>query len=216
MRALLVLAAALSGCASLSTLQTARTLDAGDVTYDVGVVAATNLRRDLFARSASVAPQVEAGLRRGLTDGVDAGYRIWFLGFNADVKVRLFDDKKLALAVAPGFGVEKTYAFYGLDFYLPLLAQWRLNSMLDLYVVPKAIGRVSLGHGWQLDYGAGGSLGVAVRIAENMVVLPEIDAIWPHLGGEDPCGLQLGPVSATCMRPGVPVVAFAFGLVFER
>lgn len=215
MRALL-LALSLCGCASVATLQTALPVEKGKTVYDFGGIAATDLGRDLFARGPSLGPQIHAGARRGVGDGFDVGYRFWLSGFSADVKVLLKQTDKYAVAIAPGLGLEKTYAFYGVDLYVPIIAQMQLSDDIDLYVAPKAIGRVSLGHGSQLALGAGASVGFAIWLDEHMTILPELVAIWPGLVGEDPCGLQLGPVSASCLRPGAPVVALAVGLQFRR
>ncbi len=211
-----VIALAACGCASMTTLQTARTLEKGDIAYDFAGVATSDLGRDMFERGVTVGPQFVAGARGGLADGVDFGIHIWPVGFKAGPKARLIDTDYFALSVAPEIGLEKTYAFYGVDLYLPLLVEVDFTDFLALYASPKAIGRMSIFHGFTTDLGVGGSVGFAISVTDSVTILPEASVLYPAYRGEDWCGLQVGPLGSSCPRPGAPIVAFAVGVSVLR
>lgn len=54
----------------------------------------------------TVLPQVEASLRHGVTEGVDVGFELSGIGFEANARIRLIEARRLVLSVVPNVGFE--------------------------------------------------------------------------------------------------------------
>ncbi|MCB9737944.1 MAG: hypothetical protein H6747_01675 [Deltaproteobacteria bacterium] len=152
----LVLGLATSGCMSISAVQTARTLDPGQVQVQVGggSLGVTTETRDtttdaqgntikgaLTTDTASI-PEIELGARLGLTEGLDAGLKLVFpLSLMADVKYQFLDHSRVAGAVGLVAGYQ-TVTFNDdelktLDLVVPLYFSVDLTEWLTAYASPK-------------------------------------------------------------------------------
>lgn len=92
-----VLALLLQSCASLSSLQSAKTTPKGKVTNSISMEYAPNL-----SSGHTLSPSV--GMRFGMTHWLDLGTRFWPIGAQADAVVRVISIP--AFWVATGLGVQ--------------------------------------------------------------------------------------------------------------
>lgn len=97
----------LSGCASMSTMQTARTTEKGEFGYDVG---GGYIKTDIALGTADTisfkAPFLEIGGRYGVTDKLDLGAKLTLIGTaTADAKYQFLGDGESMLAGSAGFGL---------------------------------------------------------------------------------------------------------------
>jgi hypothetical protein len=175
-RAWLLLMTASLGCASATTLGTARTLEPGVLQPSVSVKAPM--------------PLLEVGVRRGLTESVDVGARVggYFstpmtvLSVAADSKVQLRRSVDPGsgwdFAVVPGAGYEQAVVggqrLHSVHFSLPLLLGKNLGRH-QLIFGPRLIDQIL----WNRDsetinvlfYGT--SVAFAWRISEKVQLIPE-------------------------------------------
>jgi hypothetical protein len=186
--ALLVLA----GCPSLSTLQTPRTVPPGDLRVAVGAEAVGAPTSD----GNLTAPQIELGLRYGLSENWDIGAKLYGLGLELGVKYQfLRGDFDAALAPAASFIAFSTKNSAGDKvsaqvFYLhvPLLFGANLNDVVTfafgpkfLYAVVNASGTSSGTSSSATASGAmlGGYVGLPLRLGRAFWLAPEINVYKP-------------------------------------
>ncbi len=192
--AALALAPLWLACPSVSTMGSARTLQAGALQGFVGP--------GLYAATSSSSPtvtlpQIEGGIRYGVTDRVELGAKFWLLGFNVEGKFALFrpesPDEGVNLSIAPGLGyltlgdsTAGTASTSGvLNLYVPVLLGIRLRGH-ELIFAPKLIDTLvfgtstgGAGTGNILSFGA--SLGFAVKLADGFRIVPEIAVLYPAI-----------------------------------
>jgi len=129
------------GCASLSTMQTARVTEKGKFDYLVDYGSA--YYADMPPNHCPVA---EFGLRYGITDYLDVGYKISISSISTlDFKYQFLGDKKSKFAgsiglgggIAMGMGDGATAFTY--DTMLPVYFSYHPNDWLSLYCSPKYI-----------------------------------------------------------------------------
>ena len=178
---LLVILAATSGCVSMSTLQTARTLEEGHTrqsfgggTYkskskdDTGLEIETNL------------PYVEYSYRMGLVKDVDLGLKVTLIGsYAADAKYQFYSDEKFAASTGFGLGymsykitsgsTEKEVKY--IDAMLPLYLSYDFAKSFSLYMSPKFIYRSASGDATGSDQIKG--LGIGAKIGDQSGVFVE-------------------------------------------
>ena len=150
-----------SGCASLSTVQTAHVLRPGEtkVTTSASLVGggvpgltfgAVDATRDETLADVGVpVPQVEMELRRGFGERWDAGIRAFLLGAGADVKFQFLQLEKWDAAFAPGvsgsyinFSDAGTRRRFGeADLTLPILFGRHIGRSSSFVFGPKVHGR---------------------------------------------------------------------------
>jgi hypothetical protein len=97
-----------TGCASFSTMKTARAIDPGtsQVTFSGGVVGANVPYDDGSGRVHHPAgPQFELGVRYGIADGFDLGAKVWALGGELNSTISLVRSSVFDLALAPSIGI---------------------------------------------------------------------------------------------------------------
>jgi hypothetical protein len=149
----------LTGCFSLMSYQTADTIPKGGVDLGFGW-SVTKLNKieytgengqtesadtDKLGTIPNLLPDIL--LRFGLSDNIDMGMRLFFLGVHGDAKFRLVNTKAFSLALAPGVLYSRPlliFSQYGLD--LPLLFTFKLGEYTKIYGGIK--GEVS---GWTLE-----------------------------------------------------------------
>ncbi len=186
-----LLAISLSGCASFTTMSTARTLPAGHWQFSLAPI---GLHSEDWAIGEGDIPgsftfvQLEAGARYGLTDSLELGGKLWLGGVGVDLKWQLLRTEFLDVAVDPGVG------------YLALSGEGGTLHVVTLY--PALLLGIPLGGGSQLVLGpkvvdqifiaaaggqtasesalfAGSTVGIALRLGERFTLLPEVAFMWP-------------------------------------
>lgn len=177
----------LSGCASVSTMGLARTLNKGGAQGWVGpsgggVVA---LGASPGSQATTIGyPLVEGGGRIGITDHFELGGRIGFSGIGIEGKVAFLRpptmDSGVNVSINPGF----TFAGFGggdlftgtLTFHLPVLIGIDFNGH-ELVLGPRIIDQVVFGALTAAPINvlyAGGSVGFAVKVSPTFRMIPEL------------------------------------------
>jgi hypothetical protein len=182
----------LGGCPSLSTLQTPRTVPPGDLRVAVGAEAVGVPTSE----GTLTAPQIELGLRYGLSESWDIGAKLYGLGAEFGAKYQfLRGDFDAALAPAFSFIAFSTKNDTGDKvsaqvFYLhvPLLFGANLNDSVTvafgpkfLYALVNATGTSSTTSQSATASGAmmGGYLGLPLRLGRAFWLAPEINLYKP-------------------------------------
>jgi len=180
----------LTGCPSISTLGTARTLPKGKGQFFVapGAMVLKDFQRtsDGVADSFTL-PSMEVGGRYGVTDSFELGGKVWSLGMEIDSKFQVFraetPDAGLDLAIAPGVSVypfrsgdtDAVYAYL----HLPLLLGINAGGS-QLVLGPRLSDLIVRASGENLNVlFLGGSLGYAWKAGDGFRLLPEVSVAWP-------------------------------------
>ncbi|MGB8932178.1 MAG: hypothetical protein WCC48_13120 [Anaeromyxobacteraceae bacterium] len=197
MKWLATLGAALlaGGCASFSTMSTARTvgLDATQVWVAPEVVGVTFDTGSPPDRQSFSIPQLEVGVRRGVTEDFELGAKLWLLGTALEGKFQVVrsetQDAGVDVAIAPSIGWLGFNAGAGggnfnvVTGYLSVPIGLNVPGGSQLVLTPKAIyqrymASDSGGSGSAGLLFLGGSVGYAWRLG-TMYVLPEISVMQP-------------------------------------
>lgn len=180
--------AAWTGCASLSSFQSARTLGHGhwQAGGALGVQGAAG--KDVGDGPSARWPLFELSGRYGLTDWLDVGGAASLTGVRAMAKARLYASEGFALSVAPEVGGavfeegdERVGQFTA---SLPLLAGWRLTDSVEAVVGPRLLylrgfpGSDAPPRDREV-FGAGTSLGAVIRVSGWVCLVPEVAALIP-------------------------------------
>lgn len=168
----------LTGCVSMSGLQTARTLPPGEsqATFGGGVYSSDSLvksQEDQVQLEKISLPYLEASYRRGFGEKWDAGVKVALIGtLNADMKYSLFAGEQWAFAVGAGLGYidyesssgldTQKYKVTIIDIHLPLYASYDFSDRFAVYMIPKYILRTMSGDSSDSASLAGGTLGLKV------------------------------------------------------
>jgi hypothetical protein len=175
-----------AGCATVGTLQTAHPIDRGSlqVAIEPGVWAIQH--RTVF-------PHANLAVRYGFGNRWDLGARFGSGGFGLTSKFSLSDsyDEGLSIAVAPSVGGFKAGALSvgasSVHLQVPLLVGLGFGNGNELILGPKVLD-------WMLFTGlpglglhsnvlaVGGSVGLSLRVARGVRILPEIAMVRPILG----------------------------------
>ncbi|HSM91422.1 MAG TPA: hypothetical protein VLT47_00970 [Anaeromyxobacteraceae bacterium] len=195
MKRLAILGAALlGGCASFSTMSTARTTprdttqvwlapEIAGLTFDTGTPP---------DRQAITLPQLEFGVRRGITDDLEVGAKVWLLGAAMEGKLQVLraptQDGGVDVAIAPsigwlGFNTGDGGSFNVVTGYLSVPVGVNVPGGSQLVLTPKAIYQQYLSSGGGESGSAsllflGGSVGYAWKVG-TMYVLPELSMMRP-------------------------------------
>jgi hypothetical protein len=181
----------LGGCASFSTMSTARTMPRDQtqiwvapefvgMTFDSGT-----------DRQEISVPQFELGFRRGITDGVELGGKLWLLGAAIESKFQLVRSESegsgIDVALAPSIGWiglnSGDSSFNVVTLYLNLPVGLNVPGGSQLVLTPKAIYQRYMATGGG-DAGSadllfvGGSVGYAWKLGTTYI-LPEISIMQP-------------------------------------
>ncbi len=209
MRRLLLLAAPAvllgTGCPATSTLQTARTIPKGSFRLGLGLELQTGAGR--LARG-----QTLLSARYGLSDHLDVGAKLYFIGGMIDLKWQLLRSARVDAAVAPGIMLSHYNGGFSIgsyldrpffigqivEFHLPVLVGFNLQPWVTLIVGPRLTGRAVFDIRTGSDFAllGGGSLGIALRPREWLILMPEVS-------------LQVHPGYRTSFLPH-----FALGVMF--
>jgi hypothetical protein len=198
MKRLAILGAVLlGGCASFSTMSTARTVKR-DTTQTWVAPEFVGMTIDTGSGDEAISvPQFELGFRRGVTDSVELGGKLWLLGAALESKFQLLrsesQDRGIDVALAPsvgwlGFNSGDGDGFNVVTGYLSLPVGLNLPGGSQLVLTPKAIYQryIAKGGGSTDSVGVffvGGSAGFAWKLGE-MYILPEISIMQPAAQGQ--------------------------------
>ena len=215
---LLVLGLSLTGCPSMTSITSARTLDSGQsITY-----IAPEYSRFTMGGEPLVEPQVEIGGRYGITDNWEMGAKLWLPGIEINSKIAILRSKDensgFNLSFTPGVsylgGVSGTatgdgYELHVLTLYGALHAGWNVGGGHEIVVSPKLANQT-----WTTEdeegttanlLFLGGSLGFVWKITEGFRLLPEIAVGAPIVESVPGFGTDVG-IGATLLQAGVALV----------
>jgi hypothetical protein len=152
----LFLGLGLGACASITSLQTAKNLKAGESSKTVAFgYSNLKLNTDSPTDSAQV-PNFDFAYRQGITDKDEIGARLSSGVYaSVDYKRSLIADGSFYLSTGIGLGGTQFTVTSGgneqsttiLDFYIPLYADYWVSESFGLFVAPKYIPRVTFGSG---------------------------------------------------------------------
>lgn len=221
--------ALLVGCPSFSTMGTARTIPKGETKFHVGV--GGQQLRGWEVDSAGEAetltlPSFELGVSHAVTDSVEVGGKIWFLGAEINSKFQLArsptDRSGIDIALAPAI------SFYPLSgennagetttggfvyTHLPLLVGLNMGGS-QLVLGPRISNTLVWGSaGGTSDtasiFWAGGSLGFAWKVGDSFRILPEISIAYPF-------AVSKGTETTTDLAFEGALIQGQLGLVFGK
>lgn len=157
---ILAVAAFMSGCVSMSSLQTARVTEPGE--FGVGLSAGyVNTEIDLGDDAEPIglsAPYFELAGRFGITERLDLGARLGLIGTaGLDLKYQFIGDNESPFASSAGFGVSyvsiSSSSSSGetstesesnlIDLTFPVTFSYHPTDFLGLYVAPKYVLRLN-------------------------------------------------------------------------
>lgn len=195
----------LFGCPSMSTMNTARTLDAGEFRF----IAAPGVSRVSLGAEPLVQPQVELGGRFGITDDVEVGAKLWVPGYSLDAKIALLrapsKDSGMDLSINPGLsyigGISGTRTGGGATLhvatvFLPVLIGFNTGGGDQLVLGPRLIDQLWLGSDDEgstinLIY-AGSSIGYAWKVSDSVMIMPELSVATLLVGTLTGFGTDVG------------------------
>lgn len=197
--ALLLLAVVMSGCTSLSSLQTARVMPEGKSRFFVGggLVRSSILNSGGNTNSDGL-PFVEAGGRFGFIDKWDVGLKYTLPGMlSGDVKLNLYEDDAWAFALGFGVGymaIENNSADPNapgfkqevLDVIVPAYASYDASPGLGFYLSPRYIHREASSImqllGAALGMRFGNTAGAFIEVAAAADLKSDFDQLQLNLG----------------------------------
>lgn len=159
----------LGGCASISSLQSARALPDGTSRTIIGGGYFTTPSASAVGGEVKF-PFLEASYRRGVDEYMEVGGKFTLPSHLViDAKYQFLDDRYLALAVGLGFGylvastemkaTTNQYTNNFLDIFVPFYASYDFNPILGAYLSPRYIFRAYTGSGVPNGHLAGAALG---------------------------------------------------------
>lgn len=190
---LAALAALLStGCATFTSLGSARTIDEGTSQLFV----APEMGRVKRNGKPLWSPQLELGARYGFSESVELGLRLWLPNASLDAKVQLVraesEHEGFDLAIDPSVGYLGGFSgtatgegdtLHVLTFGLPLLVGWNVGGGHQVVGSVKAIDQIWTGTGDATMTAnllfVGGSLGFLWRVTDGFRLMPEVGAGFP-------------------------------------
>lgn len=139
-----------TGCVSMSTFQTARTTPKDDFGFGFGA-GTVNSDLDLGTDTVHISfPFIEAYGRYGITDKLDLGLKLTFIGTIAsDIKYQFLGDQNSVFAGSVGAGVGYMSIFSGntkskvFDLMLPVYFSVHPAKIIGIYFNPKYIYRIN-------------------------------------------------------------------------
>ena len=141
----------LSGCASMSSLQTARTTDKGKLGYGFGAgVVKSELPLEGVDTIDIGAPFLELSARYGIKDNLDVGAKITLIGTSViDAKYQFLGDKESKITGSAGLGLGYLSMTSGeteskiFDIMLPMYFSYHPTDWLAFYANPKYVLRLN-------------------------------------------------------------------------
>ena len=171
------------GCPSLSTLQTVDTVPTGETRFAVGAEAVGASG----GGTSGAAPQIEFGIRHGLTDNLDIGGKIYVAGLELGVKYQYLTgsfDGAIAPAISGMyFGTSEGSGGF-LYIHLPFLFDVDVSDTFSFAFGPKFLYAVVFGDVTEgeddIDFSSDGLLGglylgFPFRLGDAFWLVPEIN-----------------------------------------
>ena len=166
-----------SACASMSTLQTGRTLKPGEAqsTFGGGIFQSSEIATKNAAgvtnNSVQLSlPYLEYTYRQGINDKFDAGFKATLIGtLSVDAKYSLYADEKFAAAVGLGAGYMSYSADAGagekneykiIDVMLPFILSYDFTPKISAYTSPRYLQRTISGASSSSTGLAGAAIGL--------------------------------------------------------
>jgi hypothetical protein len=216
MRALLLLLGFATGCASISSVQSADTLGRGNLqgAIEPGLWGGTSSRSGV-----QVIPHVDGAVRFGVTDRVDLGVRAGMSFLELQTKFLLTEpgNPRLAMSLAPtvggifssGGGNTQEGIF---NAAVPLLIGVKFAGGHQLILGPRAQGFLIVANGSLTPIVAvGSSVGFLWQVGDNFGLLPEVAVLVPVVGAATTSQLLFQGLNT-----GAAFVQFKLGLMFGR
>ena len=211
-----------TACATYSTLQTARTLPKGQARVLIGggalqIIDLADIEDTELDEKLSL-PLVEAGLRYGLMDRFDMGFKSSGASNAVDAKYQFWEAG--GLAVAGGFAIGKTGPFY--DVHLPAYVSYDIHRFFGVYGSPRyntfisTLGETFILH--RLGASAGVRLGNSFGLMAEATYMHDLVVGVPFqqfnvslfFGGESvPAEEERAPAQAGAAPPPPPPGSFA-------
>jgi len=140
-----------SGCASMSTMQTAKTTEKGEIGYSFGGgYVNTEMPLGETDTLSLKAPILEAGARYGVSENFDVGGKITIIGTAvADAKYQFIGDKNSKFAGSAGLGLGYMSVESGeteskiFDLMVPAYFSYHPADWLAVYSSPKYVYRIN-------------------------------------------------------------------------
>ena len=154
------------GCVSMSTLQTARTLEPNQTQQSFGGGVYNSKIESGGSSIETNLPYMEYSIRHGFLKDLDAGLKLTIVGaYQADMKYQLLESSHFVMSVGAGLaymeykitsGQQDTKVKY-IDAIVPFYLSYDFNPSFSLYMSPKYILRTASGDtsGTENLYGAG-------------------------------------------------------------
>lgn len=206
----------LVGCASVTSLQTARPIGAGKTQFALepgtwGVATGGS------ESSPATMPRLDLSVRHGVSDSVEIGGRLGGGGIELMSKFALSPPgSTVAVAVAPSVGgIIGLVPGSGLAFLtiqVPLLLGVPFGEGSEFVFGPR-LHNVFLGAAGSVGINIlslGGSAGVSLKVAETFRLFPEIAVVYPVMGAASALGSSS---TSTDFDNGV-IFQVALGLIF--
>ncbi len=181
---------AASGCASISSVQTADTLGRGN--WQVAVESGAQRSASVYL---PVYPHFDAAFRYGLAERVDVGARLGYSGLELHGKFLLTrpGDERFAVSLAPltggatipGSGPVVVIAHTA----LPLLVGFKQRGGHELVLGARVQGRVAIAPANAAIFEGGVSVGYSIRLGERFGLFPELAAMLPIVQTADASAL---------------------------
>lgn len=178
----LLSAVVMTGCPSLSTLQTVDTVPEGQTRFALGAEA--------VGAEGAAAPQIEFAVRHGLSDTVDIGGKVYLGGLELGVKVQVMDsDWDMSIAPATSFIYVKAddEGVGVLYLHAPLLIGTDFSDTLSIGFGPKFLYALFFGDIVDDDFAVDGLMGGAyvnlpIRVSQSFWIAPEVNVYTPFTG----------------------------------
>jgi hypothetical protein len=185
----------MTGCPSLSTMQTPSTVPKGEVRFGIGLEGVGYSETKSSGSTDSVAlPQFEFSARYGVTDDIDIAAKLYLLGAEVGGKYQ-FLKGDFEAAVAPAVSYISFSAggdsFSTTYLHLPLLLGYKLSSSFELAFGPKLL--YSIVSGTSSDstqsaatssgFMAGGFGSLQLKVGKGFWLAPEINVYKPFISG---------------------------------
>jgi hypothetical protein len=219
---LVILSLLAAGCASMSNVQTADTLGKGNFQAAIE----PGLWGGASAAGVAAIPHVDASVRFGVSERVDLGVRAGSSFLELQSKFMFTDPENplWAGSIAPTLGgifasgssqasMGSSNATGIFNLGVPVLVGLKLRGGHQIILGPRVQTLLVFGSGspTTVILGLGSSVGFAWRLTDNFILLPEVSAVYPVVGGD-----STGAIFRDLIAAGGTFVQFKLGILFGR
>lgn len=180
-----------AGCASFSNHLTPRPTEKGKTefhaTADFIAFKQQNNKQQLL-------PNLEIGIRHGLSDRADIGGKLYAFGLELNSRVAIVRSDTFDVGVVPGasaafvsYATTEEAKFLALAFGMPLLFGLRMGGAGQLVFGPRLGAQIATQTNSNLSDASGvltlqpgGTLGVQLDLGDNFALFPEVNVIYPY------------------------------------